>query len=185
MEHRDDRKSRGDSEGSAVLELLKTIVIAVVLAVLIKNFVFNTTLVIGKSMEPTLHQNERLVCLVFPLYFSDPARQDIVIIDAPDNSGKEYVKRVVGLPGDTVAIRDGAVFINGVALEEPYIEPGIDTEIYQESEWTLGEGEFFVMGDNRNPGLSVDSRYFGPVQKKNINSVAKLRFYPFNRAEVF
>ena len=87
--------------------MIKIVIMAVVLAVVIRHFIFNTTMVIGQSMEPTLHERERMICLVFPNYFSDPKRGDIVIIDAPDESGKEYVKRVVGLPGDHIQIEEG------------------------------------------------------------------------------
>lgn len=177
-------KSKEKSPNLAI-EVIKLVVTAVVLAVLIRHFVFNTTMVIGQSMEPTLHQNERMICLVFPNYFSDPERGDIVIIDAPDGSGKEYVKRVIGTPGDQVAIRSGEVYVNGVRIEENYIHPGVETGTYQGDEWTLGPDEFFVMGDNRNEGMSIDSRYFGPVEKKHIRSRAALRYYPFSKFTVF
>ncbi|MDQ0507587.1 Signal peptidase I S [Aedoeadaptatus ivorii] len=176
---------REEKSQSFAMEAIKLVVTAIVLALLIRTFIFNTTMVIGQSMEPTLHQNERLICLVFPNYYSDPARGEVVIIDAPDGSGKEYVKRVIGLPGDTVSIEGGKVLVNGVALKEPYIHPGIETEIYRESSWRLGEGEFFVLGDNRQPGMSVDSRYFGPVQKEHIRSRAALRYYPFQKFALF
>lgn len=180
MSEKKDKKKE-----NSMLELLKTVVIAIVLAVLIRNFVFNTTLVMGESMEPTLHQNDRLICYVLPLYFGDPDRGDIVIIDAPDGSGKEYVKRLIGVPGDEIEVKNGRVYVNGVEKEEKYIHSQVETESYNEDQWTLKEGEFFVLGDNRNPGKSVDSRYFGPVEKEHINSIAALRYFPFNKFTKF
>lgn len=165
--------------------MIKIIITAVVLAVVIRHFIFNTTMVIGQSMEPTLHERERMICLVFPNYFSDPKRGDIVIIDAPDDSGKEYVKRVIGLPGDHIEIADGKVLVNGVALKENYTHPGVATGTYEGNTWDIKDGEFFVMGDNRQEGMSIDSRYFGPVEKKHIRSRAALRYYPFSKFTVF
>ncbi|MDD7362760.1 MAG: signal peptidase I [Peptoniphilus sp.] len=176
---------RKEESSTTAMEVVKLVVTAVVLAVIIRTFIFNTTMVIGQSMEPTLHQNERMICLVFPKYFSDPERGDIVIIDAPDGSGKEYVKRVAGVPGDEISIENGDVFVNGVQIEEPYIHRGVETEIYNKSDWKLAPGEFFVMGDNRHRGMSIDSRYFGPVPKEHIRSRAALRYYPFSKFTVF
>lgn len=170
---------------NTLFEVVKTVIVAIVLAILIKNFIFNTTLVMGESMEPSLHQNDRMICLVLPMYFSDPKHDDIVIIDAPDGSGQEYVKRVIGVPGDLVEISQGKVFINGIEKEEPYTHPDIETQTQLDTKWELGEGEFFVLGDNRNPGKSIDSRYFGPVEKKHINSVAWLRYIPFEKFRIF
>lgn len=172
-------------EKNSLFEIVKTILLAIVLAVLIKNFIFNTTMVMGESMEPTLHQNDRLICLVFPMYFSNPKQNDIVIIDAPDGSGQEYVKRVIGVPGDEIEIKEGTVFVNGIIKEENYIHPGLETIPQSEIKWTLEEDEFFVLGDNRNLGKSIDSRYFGPVEKKHINSIAWLRYMPFNKIVKF
>lgn len=177
-------KHQEESSNTAI-EVIKLVLTAVVLAMIIRTFIFNTTMVIGQSMEPTLHQNERMICLVFPKYFTDPERGDIVIIDAPDGSGKEYVKRIIATPGDEVRIQAGDVYVNGILVEEPYIHEGVETEIYNESEWTLGADEFFVMGDNRHRGMSVDSRYFGPVEKEHIRSHAFLRYYPFSKMTVF
>lgn len=168
-----------------IFEILKTVILAIVLAIIIKNFVFNTTMVMGESMEPSLHQNDRMICLVFPLYFSSPKKDDIIIIDAPDGSGQEYVKRVIGSPGDLVEVINGEVYVNGIVKEEVYTHPGVETQSQLDTKWQLKENEFFVLGDNRHPGKSIDSRYFGPVQKEQINSVAWLRYVPFKQFKIF
>ncbi|MDO5037054.1 MAG: signal peptidase I [Tissierellia bacterium] len=170
-----------NKEKEGLMGWVQTILVALVLAFLIRSFIFNTTLVIGESMEPTLHERDRLICLIFPFYFSDPDYGDIVIIDAPNGSGEEYVKRVVGRPGDRIDIDQGRVYRNGVLLEEDYIHQFVETETYYGDQWELGEGEFFVMGDNRHPQKSIDSRAFGPVHKDHINSRAFLRYYPFSK----
>lgn len=175
---------KGKKENT-VLGYVGTFVFAIVLALLIKSFVFSSNMVIGQSMEPTLHENDRLIALIFPLYFSDPEKSDIVIIDAPDDKGKEYIKRLIATPGDTVSIADGHVIVNDEVLDESYIDPTTYTETYDQSTWTLGEDQYFVMGDNRHPGKSLDSRFFGPVEKKSIRGIVKLRFWPFSNFGVF
>lgn len=170
---------------NVVLSYVSTFVFAVVLALLIKTFIFSSNMVIGESMEPTLHEGDRLIAMILPLKFKDPHRSDIVIIDAPNEKGKEYIKRLIGEPGDTISIADGHVLVNGKVLDEKYIDPSTYTETYDQVSWTLGENEFFVMGDNRHPGKSLDSRFFGPIKKDSINGVVKLRFWPLNKFGVF
>lgn len=180
-----EKQTQDREEKGTVMSWVQTIVLALVLAFLIKTFIFNTTLVQGTSMEPTLHEEDRMICLVFPYYFSDPDYGDIVILDPPNGSNDKYVKRVVGQPGDKIEIRDGQVTRNGLPLEEDYTHPRIDTLAGYQDVWVLGEDEFFVLGDNRHPGASTDSRAFGPVEKSQINSKAFLRYYPFSKIERF
>lgn len=164
---------------------ISTFIFAIILAFIIKTFIFSSNMVVGESMEPTLHQDDRLIALIIPLYFSEPDKSDIVIIDAPDDKGKEYIKRLIGKPGDTISIENGNVFLNGKILNEDYIDSSAYTETYDKTSWTLSEDEYFVMGDNRNPGKSLDSRFFGPVNRKSINGVVRLRFWPLNNFNVF
>ncbi|MBL7575202.1 signal peptidase I [Peptoniphilus asaccharolyticus DSM 20463] len=171
---------KNEKKENVVLSYISTFAFAIILALLIKTFIFSSNMVMGESMQPTLHQNDRLIAMILPLRFKDPERSDIVIIDAPDEKGKEYIKRLIGKPGDTVEIKGGEVYLNDSKLQESYIDSGVYTEIYDQSSWTLGENEFFVMGDNRNPGKSLDSRYFGPVKKDAIKGVVKFRFWPFS-----
>lgn len=158
-----------------------TIGVALILTFLISHFVLNATIVVGDSMNPTLENNDRLISLKFPLYFSNPKKGDIVIFDAPDEMNKEYIKRVIGTAGDTIEIIDGYVYVNGIMLTESYILEDTPTLTYNETSWTLNEGEFFVMGDNRLPNKSLDSRYFGPINKNTIQGIAKLRYWPISK----
>lgn len=163
-----------------VMEWIKSIVLAVVIAILVKTFVFNTTYVLGNSMYPTLHEKDRLFANKFSLYFKGPSRGDIVVLEAPDAPKKDYIKRVIGIAGDVVEIIDGKVYINGSLLEEDYIEEGSYTHVYDQNKWVVPEGYVFVLGDNREEGASKDSRYFGCVSVKSIKGIANFRYFPFD-----
>ncbi len=171
----------------SAMSWIKTLVMALILAVLIRSFIFNTTIVMGQSMEPTLHERDRLICLVFPKYFDDFSTDDIVVIHAPDGSGQDYIKRIIGVPGDVVTIKQGIVYVNGVAKEENYTHENVPTEVheYGNDQWILGEDEYFLLGDNRNPDKSLDSRVFGPIAKDQIKSKASVRFWPLSDITIF
>lgn len=166
-------------EESELMEWIKSIVIAVVIAIFIKTFIFNTTYVLGNSMYPTLHEKDRLFANKIPLYFSGPERGDIVLLDAPDVEDKKYIKRVIGLEGDLVEIIDGLVYVNEELLEEDYIEEGMYTHVYNEYVWKVPEGHVFVLGDNREAGASKDSRSFNSIPIRSLKGITKFRFYPF------
>ncbi len=175
-----DNKKEEKKEDNSFFAWIKVILTAIILAILIRTFIFSATLVIGESMNPTLVEKDRLISLKLPLFFKNPNRYDIVVIDAPDDKGKEYVKRVVGLPNDHVKITDGKVYINDKLIDEKYTSSTY-TETDFQNEWKLDKDEFFVMGDNRLPGKSLDSRYFGPIKKKSIDGIIKFRYWPINR----
>ncbi len=169
-------------EKESFLSAVGTFVLAIIIALLIRAFVFNTSRVDGSSMFPTLEHNQRLICLVFPRYYKEPTHGEVVVFQSPIEKDKQYIKRMIGLPGDTVELVNGDVYLNGKLLNETYIESGVSTLPYTEQTlWELGEGEYFVMGDNRQPGMSVDSRYFGPISKKDIKSYPKVRFWPLSK----
>lgn len=173
-------KDNNKEENKEVFEWIKSILIAVVIAVLIKTFLFNTTFVLGNSMYPTLQEEDRLFANKLPLYFSEPERGDIVVLEAPDAIGKDYIKRIIGVGGDTVAIIDGLVYLNDKPLEEVYVEEGSYTNVYDKNYWEIPEGYAFVLGDNRDNGASKDSRYFGPVPMETIKGITSFRYFPFN-----
>ena len=153
---------------------------AVVIAFLIKAFIFNTTYVLGNSMYPTLHERDRLFANKIPLYFSGPKRGEIVVLRAPDTNDKDYIKRVIGIEGDTVAIIDGRVYLNGDPLEENYIDVESYTDIYGDNYWEVPSNHVFVLGDNRDEGASKDSRFFGPVPVDTIKGITNFRYFPFD-----
>lgn len=160
-----------------ILDWIKSIGLAVIIAILIKTYVFNTTYVIGSSMYPTLFEKDRLFTNKLVYTFSEPKRGDIVVLDAPDDPKKDYIKRVVGTEGDNIKIKDGKVFVNDVMLNEEYIEEGILT--YNDIDIVVPKDQVFVLGDNRQKGASKDSRHFGTVSIDSIKGKANFRYYPF------
>jgi len=166
---------------SEVFEWVTSIAWAVVIALIIKTFIFNTTLVRGSSMYPTLEERDRLFAQKVTLYFKSPDRGQIIVLKAPDEENKDYIKRVVGVEGDTINIIDGEVYLNGDLLEENYIEPGSYTQTYDESMWEVGKDELFVLGDNREPGASKDSRIFGLIPVDSVKGIANFRYFPFDK----
>lgn len=153
-------------------ELLETVVLTGIIFVGIRVLVQNFRIE-GRSMEPTLHSGQYL--LVNKLsYFgpADPQRGDIVVFEAW-NQEKDFIKRVIGVPGDTIEVRDGCVHVNGTCLDEPYLDqPTNETQ----PPVTLDVEEYFVMGDNR--GNSSDSRQYGPLPQDRIIGKAWVTYWP-------
>lgn len=126
----------------------------------------------GQSMEPSIHNNERLLISPIPYLFDQPQRGDVIVfMRRPDDA---LIKRIVGLPGETVYLRDGIVYVNDQAISEPYIN--MPCRVCADRSWTLGPDEFFVLGDNRN--VSVDSHVFGPINRQQIVGQVLLRWWP-------
>lgn len=163
------------------IEWIKSIGMAVIIAVLIKSFIFNTTYVLGNSMLPTLHEKDRLFATKVSLYFEGPSKGDVVVLEAPDNPKRDYIKRIIALENDKVEIKDGQVYVNEEILVEDYIDENSYTHTYDEDTWIVSEGEAFVLGDNRAPGASKDSRYFGCIPLKSIKGITGFRYFPFNK----
>lgn len=165
-----------------VLEWIKSIGLAIVIAFFIKTFIFNTTYVLGNSMYPTLHERDRLFANKLSLYFGGPSRGDVVVLEAPDVPKKDYIKRVIGIEGDIVEIIDGKVYLNGSLLKEDYIDEDAYTHIYgDKNRWEVPEDHVFVLGDNREEGASKDSRYFGCVHIKTIKGITGFRYFPLDK----
>ncbi len=167
----------------SAIEWIRTIAIAILIAVLFKLFIGDTTRVKGNSMNDTLHNDDVLFVDKISMNISGLKRGDIVILDAPDEENTKYIKRVVGMPGDVVSIEDGKVYVNGEYYEENYTNTDTTNPITDESYWQLKDGEYFVMGDNRLVGQSNDSRAFGPITEESIVGHAVFRIYPFNSFE--
>lgn len=160
------------------------LVVALALALVIRMFIGGPTTVKGQSMETTLHSGDILLVSKIPTYSGKFQRADIIIMDSPSEAGELYVKRIVGMPGETVEIKEGHVFINNKLLKEYYIRD-LPTGTYRETVWQLRDDEYFVMGDNREEGASSDSRLFGPVKADQIEAVARFRIFPLSRIGSF
>ncbi len=155
---------------------LREVVITIVLAVIIflaARATMQTFVVVMTSMEPNFHEGQHLVVNKAVYFFGDPSRGDVVIFDAPNNSSEDFIKRIIGIPGDTVEVRNGAVFINGIKLDEPYI---MEPPVYIMAEKEIPDDSYFVLGDNRNH--SNDSHNNWLVPRDNIIGKAWLSTWP-------
>jgi signal peptidase I len=164
-----------------LVELLKSVVIAIIAALLIITFVFETVRVDGYSMTPTLDNNDRLIVEKVTYHFRQPEPGDIVVIKYPSNTEEKFIKRVVAVGGDTVEIKNNTLYINGVAKQEGYL---LEDTMFDFAKVTVPQGTIFVMGDNRNN--SRDSRYpdVGFVKLSLVVGRAVLRIYPFSSVRV-
>ena len=162
------------SFGRTVWETVQTIIVAFLLAMFIRSFVVESFVVEGHSMEPTLHDGERLLVNKLAYAFSSPDHGDIVVFRYPEDPSKDFIKRVIAVPGDTIQIEAGRVQVNGEYIEEPYlVNPGHDHMPPR----TVPENAVFVLGDNRTN--SQDSRYFGFVSEELLEGKAVLIWWPF------
>ena len=162
-----------------IRETVQILAPALILALLVHLFLAQATVVYGQSMEPNLHPNQRLIVEKFSYRLRAPARDDIVVVDRPDME-EMLVKRVVALPGESVEIRRGTVYVNGEPVPESYPH---DTTAYDMPPVRLGPLAYFVMGDNRSN--SNDSRSFGPIQRDEIVGRVWLRYWPFGQFHLF
>lgn len=158
-----------------IIEWIKSLAIAGLLAIIIHTFLFAVVIVSGPSMETTLHNNERLIMNKMVYNFNDPKHGDIIVFHATEND--DYIKRVIGLPGDTVEYRNNQLFLNGEPVDEPYLNDSTYTNDYEPL--ILPEGSYFVMGDNRLN--STDSRIIGPISEDQIVGRVSLLIWPLNR----
>jgi signal peptidase I len=142
---------------------------------LVLSFAIQNSIVEGNSMQPGLLNGQRLIVNKAAFLFQSPQRGQIVVIYPPVATSRQWVKRIIGLPGDTVRITQGRVYVNGVALSEPYIR---ETPQYSLAEITIPPDNYFVLGDNRNN--STDSHYGWTVPRHNIVGSVWLRFWPLN-----
>lgn len=162
---------------SELREWVEAILITVVIAVLLRSYVFVFAVVDGTSMEDTLNNGDRLLVSKITYHLSEPQYGDIVIINVTQ-SIDDYVKRIIGKPGDTVEIKNSTVYRNGIALNEPYLMQGLEYNDF--AKVTVPEDCYFVLGDNRP--VSKDSRYsdVGFIKKDKIDGKIIFRIWPFN-----
>jgi signal peptidase I len=164
-----------------VREILETIVPAVLIALLINLFLAQATRVYGQSMEPSLHTDQRLIVekLSYNSYFrqflgfNGPEREDVVVIRLQTQGDELLIKRVIGLPGDEIVIHDGAVFVNGQPLPEPYLASKTTGNF---GPTTVPPLHIFVLGDNRD--FSNDSRSFGTIPLRDVVGRAWFSYWP-------
>ncbi|WP_339304266.1 signal peptidase I [Paenibacillus sp. FSL R5-0519] len=171
-------------EKSWVVELwdwVKTIVVAFVIMMLLNLFVFNLSMVKGQSMQPTLVERDRLFVNKIVYHLDTPSRSDVIVLRDPSEGVEKkdfLVKRIVGLPGDTIEVRDHHLYVNGEQQAETYTD--IEVQDPDFGPITLEPDHFFVMGDNRHEGKSKDSRVFGSITSDQIVGKAEFIFWPFS-----
>lgn len=165
-----------------LVETVLTVALAIGLYLIIQALVVQTYRVEGHSMDDSLHDGQHLLIDKLTPRFDDYSRGDVVVLHPPDEpeDSTPFIKRVIGVAGDHLEVHDGAVWVDGTQLDEPYVAAGAITEpsFSDESSWDVGPGEVFVMGDNRED--SRDSREFGVVQTSEIIGRAWLRFWPLD-----
>ncbi len=159
-----------------ILDWVLVIVIAVVLALLINKLVIYKVSPPTASMENTIMVDDKVITFRLAYLFANPKRGDIVVFQAPDTPEEDYIKRVIGLPGETVEVTDGVVYIDGTALEEDYLKEPMEGSF---GPYEVPEGCYFMMGDNRN--ISWDARYWTEkfVKKDTIRGKAILKYPDF------
>ena len=184
-------------EVRVVLDWVFTIAGAILIVLALKAWVVNPYRIPSSSMEPTLHCakpstgceahfSDRVLANRFIYRFRDPKRGEIIVFKTPgtkpvcgtQHAGEVFVKRLIGLPGEHLSERDGYMYVNGVRLDEPYIQAG-RRDTYPPRVWVVPKGEYFFMGDNRSS--SCDSRTWGPVPRANIIGEVFFVYWPPNR----
>ncbi len=186
------------TSGRWVAELVVVVVIALVIAVLLRTFVVATYSIPSGSMEPTLQIGDRIVVDKLSYHLHGVDRGNIIVFSTPTNEKcagppvADLVKRVIGLPGETISLAGGRVYIDGHVLPEPWLPAATRTETFPgpsaqpyslHHPYLIPGGDVYVMGDNRN--FSCDSRYWGPIKETTIVGKVDLRIWPLSRLGFF
>lgn len=172
-----------------VWEIVKVAIISAAIILPIRYFLIQPFFVKGASMEPNFHDREYLIIDEISYRFSPPERGQVIVFRYPRNPQEYFIKRVMGLPGEEVQVKDGKVIIynanhpQGITLEEKYLPANFVTFNQDENKIAVGPNEYYVLGDNR--GASKDSRYFGVVNKSFITGKVLFRGWPLNEITVF
>jgi signal peptidase I len=183
------RRRRKRSATRNAVEWVLVLVGALIVALVVKTWLFQAFYIPSGSMEPTLEIGDRVLVNKISYDLDDVERGDIVVFERPDSWGageiEDLIKRVVALPGETVAVRDGEVYIDGEAIPEDYLPDGVTTPAFFPDsgcvpECTLGPDEIFVLGDNR--GNSDASNHFGPLPFETVVGRAFIRVWPLTNA---
>lgn len=168
-----------------VVDFIETAVIGISIFLVIYLFLMQPHQVSGQSMDPFLKDKDYVLTDKISYKTHAPERGDIVVFHAPEaancpvGAGCDYIKRVIGLPGESIEVRDNTIYIDGSPLDEAYIDPGVETSpgaFTRDRVVTLGDEEYFVVGDNRMH--SSDSRSWGPIQPEMIVGRAFFRYWP-------
>ena len=173
-----------------ILEILRIVIISVAIIVPIRYYLVQPFYVKGASMEPNFHDHEYLLIDEISYRFRPPERGEIVVFRYPLNPREYFIKRIIGLPGETVSLRDGKIYIYNdqhpegfLVNESNYLPADVQTMAMSENTVALGADHYYVFGDNRT--RSMDSRQFGSISKEAIVGRVVFRGYPFDRLDSF
>lgn len=192
------QKAEDESSSRWIVELVGVVVVAILVAVLLRTFVVATYSIPSGSMEPTLQIGDRIVVNKLSYHLHGVGRGNIVVFTTPPNENcagppvSDLVKRVIGLPGEVISLKDGNVYIDGRLLPEPFLPPSVRDDTYPgpstapyslHRAYRIPAGEVYVMGDNRPD--SCDSRFWGPIHESTIVGKVDLRIWPLSRIGFF
>ena len=165
--------------GAFFLDILEILVFAIAIFLFIYLLVLQPHKIKGSSMEPNFHDGEYLLTEKVTYRFAEPKRGDVIVFEAPGTGGEEFIKRIIGLPGENVSIHESKVYINAKKLDEPYAPESVPTSgsifLKEGAEITVPSGNYFVLGDNRP--FSSDSRAWGFIEKRKITGRAWLIYW--------
>jgi len=170
--------------GGFLFETVQVVIFAISIFLFIYLLVLQPHKIKGESMEPNFHNNEYLLTDKVTYRLSEPQRGDVIVFKAPPDYKEEFIKRIIGLPGDEVSLKEGKVYINGNELKETYLPSNQITSpgryMLEDKVVTIPEGKYLVFGDNR--GHSLDSRAFGPIEFNKITGRAWIIYWPVAEA---
>lgn len=181
-----DEEGTGDKLKNNLIELIEFVAIVFAILMAIRVFAAEPHRVDGSSMIPNFHTGDMIITNKLAARFSDFKRGEVVVLQDPMDATKVFIKRIIGLPGETLKLADGKIYIKGQLLDEPYLPSGLLTpgESFLKSgdEVVIPEGNYFLIGDNRSN--SSDSREWGFLKKELIIGQALLRYWPINQAAI-
>ncbi|MBI2411342.1 MAG: signal peptidase I [Candidatus Kerfeldbacteria bacterium] len=178
----EEKKERLENAKEFTWEVIKVVVISLAIIIPVRYFLIQPFYVKGASMEPNFHENQYLIIDELSYRFHEPYRGDVVVLHNPTDPSQFFIKRVIGLPGETIEVKNRHVYINGQEIDESaYLADTVDT--FGNKKETLGENQYYVMGDNRNE--SLDSRRFGSISGDSIIGRTWLRAWPPNKVDHF
>lgn len=167
---------------SPIIEIIQTVVVFLAILMIIFLFVAQPHKVQGPSMYPTFHDGDYIITDKLTYRFSLPKRGDVIVFENPRNHSDDFIKRIIGLPGDKVKVMDSHIYVNDQMVAEPYLQSTVATDgrffLQEGEEKTVDAGDYFVMGDNRQ--YSSDSREWGYVKKSEILGRVIVRYWPPN-----
>lgn len=183
----ESRNSKFKKVTEYILETIKVVLISLAIIIPVRYFLIQPFYVKGASMEPNFFDHEYLIIDEISYRFNEPQRGDIIVFKYPRDPSQYFIKRIIGLPNETLEIKEGKIIIYnkenpaGVVLKESYLEENVKT--LGDRVVALGSEEYYILGDNRL--ASFDSRSFGPIKRKHIVGKVWVRGWPFSKVKIF